>query len=72
MSSETLGRYTVVGYCEISKDEKAVCEKTGGLRSGNFSDLNSAYQKVLVSVKILHFQDMLNESLRFQNGTNGL
>ena len=28
MLSETLGRYTVVGYCEISKDEKAVCEKT--------------------------------------------
>ena len=28
--------------CEISEDKIAVCEKTAGLRSGNFSDLNSA------------------------------
>ena len=31
---------------------KAVCEKTAGLRCGNFSDLNSACLKVLVPVKI--------------------
>ena len=28
--------------CEISEDKIAVCEKTAGLRSGNFSDFNSA------------------------------
>ena len=28
--------------CEISEDKIAFCEKTAGLRSGNFSDLNSA------------------------------
>ena len=27
---------------EISENKIAVCEKTQGLRSGNFSDLNSA------------------------------
>ena len=27
--------------CEISEDKIAVCEKTQGLRSGNFSDLNT-------------------------------
>ena len=37
-------------------------EKTAGLRSGNFSDLNSACQKVLIPVKIFQFQDMLNEN----------
>ena len=47
---------------EISKDKIAVREKTAGLRSGNFSDLNSACQKVLVPVKILQFHDMLNEN----------
>ena len=36
---------------EISEDKIAVCEKTQGLRSGNFSDLNSACSKVLVPVK---------------------
>ena len=30
------------GCCEISDDKIAVWEKTAGLRSGNFSDLNSA------------------------------
>ena len=34
---------------EISENKIAVCEKTQGLRSGNFSDLNSAYSTVLVS-----------------------
>ena len=43
---------------EISEDKIAVCEKTQGLRSGNFSDLNSACSKVLVPVKIFQFQDM--------------
>jgi hypothetical protein len=42
---------------EISEDKIAVCEKTAGLRSGNFSDLNSACSKVLVPVKIFQFQD---------------
>jgi hypothetical protein len=37
--------------CEISEDKIAVCEKTAGLRSGNFSDLNSACWKELIPVK---------------------
>ena len=48
--------------CAISEDKIAVCEKTAGLRSGNFSDLNSACQKVVVPVKIFQFEDMLNEN----------
>ena len=28
--------------CEINEDKIAFCEKTAGLRSGNFSDLDSA------------------------------
>ena len=48
--------------CAISEDKIAVCEKTAGLRSGNFSDLDSACQKVVVPVKIFQFQDMLNEN----------
>ena len=48
--------------CAIREDKIAVCEKTAGLRSGNFSDLNSACQKVVVPVKIFQFQDMLNEN----------
>jgi hypothetical protein len=47
---------------EISEDKIAVCEKTAGLRSGNFSNLNSACSKVLVPVKIFQFQDMGNEN----------
>ena len=43
---------------EISEDKIAVCKKTQGLRSGNFSDLNSACSKVLVTVKIFQFHDM--------------
>lgn len=58
--------------CEISEDKIAVCEKTAGLRSGNFSDLNSACLKVLVPVKIFQFQDMLNENVPFRDRTNGL
>ena len=46
---------------EISEDKIAVCEKTAGLRRGNFSDSKSASFKVLVSVQIFQFQDMLNE-----------
>ena len=46
----------------ISEDKIAVCEKTAGLRSGNFSDLNSAFYKVLVPVKIFQFPDMRNEN----------
>ena len=38
--------------CEISEDKIAVCEKTAVLWRGNFSELNSAYSKVLVPVKI--------------------
>jgi hypothetical protein len=37
---------------EISENKIAVCEKTQGLRSGNFSDLNSACSTVLYSVNI--------------------
>ena len=37
---------------EISENKIEVCEKTQGLRSGNFSDLNSACSTVLVPVKI--------------------
>ena len=36
---------------EISEDKIAVCEEIAGLRSGNFSDLNSACSKVLVPCK---------------------
>jgi hypothetical protein len=43
-------------YCEISEDKIAVCEKTAGLRIGNFSHLNSACSKVSVPVKIFHIQ----------------
>ena len=43
---------------EISENKIAVCGKTQGLRSGNFSDLNSACSTVLLPVKILYFQDM--------------
>ena len=39
--------------CEISEDKIAFCgEKTASLRSGNFSDLNSACSKVFVHVKV--------------------
>jgi hypothetical protein len=48
--------------CEISEDKIAVCEKTAGLRCGKFSDLKSACLKVLVPIKIIQFQDMLNEN----------
>ena len=41
---------------EISEDKIAVCEETAGLQSENFSDLNSACSKVLVSVKIFRFR----------------
>jgi hypothetical protein len=47
---------------EISENKIAFCEKTQGLRSGNFSDLNSACSTVLVPVKIFQFQDMLHEN----------
>ena len=47
---------------QISEDKIAVCEKTASLRSGNFSDLNSAFCKVLVSIKIFQFPDMRNEN----------
>ena len=40
---------------EISEDKTAICEKTEGLRSGNSSDLDSAFLKVFVPVKILQF-----------------
>ena len=40
---------------EISEDKTAVCEKTAGLRSGNFLDLDSASLKVLVPENIFQF-----------------
>jgi hypothetical protein len=46
----------------ISENKIAVCEKTQGLRRGNFSDLNSACSTVLVPVKIFQFQDMHYEN----------
>jgi hypothetical protein len=58
--------------CEISEGKIAFCEKTAGLRRGKFSDSNSACLKVLVPVKIFQFQDMLNESERYQDAANGL
>ena len=57
---------------EISEDKIAVCKKTQGLRSGNFSDLNSACSKVLVPVKIFQFHDMHYESERYRDAANGL
>ena len=53
--------------CEISEDKIAFCEKTAGLRRRKFSDSNSACLKVLVPVKIFQFEDMLNESERYQD-----
>ena len=50
----------------------AVCEKSAGLRRGNFSDLNSACLKVLVPVQIFQFLDMRNEIERYRDATNGL
>jgi hypothetical protein len=50
------------GSREISENKIAVCEKTQGLRGGNFSDLNSACSTVLVPVKIFQFQDMHYEN----------
>jgi hypothetical protein len=57
---------------EITEDKIAVCKKTQGLRSGNFSDLNSACSKVLVPVKIFQFHDMHYESERYRDAANGL
>ena len=37
---------------EISEDKIAVCKKTAALRSGNSLDLDSAFLKVFVPVKI--------------------
>ena len=54
----------------ISEDKIAVCEKTAALRSGNYSDLDSACLKVLVPVKIFQIQDMLNEN-RFLDAFRG-
>ena len=34
---------------EISEDKIVICEKTAGLRNGNFSSSNSAYGKVFVA-----------------------
>ena len=46
-----------------SEDKTAISEKTAGLRSGNFSDLDSACLKVLiVHVKIVQILDMLSEN----------
>jgi hypothetical protein len=47
---------------EISENKIAFCEKTQGLRSGNFSDLNSACSTMLVPVQIFQFQDMHYEN----------
>ena len=57
---------------EFSEHKIAVCEKTAGLRSGNSSDLNSAYLKVLVPVEIFQFSDMHYESERYRDSKDGL
>jgi hypothetical protein len=57
---------------DIRENKIAVCEKTQGLRSGNFSDLNSACSKVLVPVKIFQFHHMHYESERYRDAANGL
>ena len=57
---------------EIRENKIAVCEKTQGQRSGNFSDLNSACSKVLVPVKIFQFHHMHYESERYRDAANGL
>ena len=58
---------------EIRENKIAVvCEKRQGLRSGNFSDLNSACSKVLVPVKIFQFHHMHYESERYRDAANGL
>ena len=56
---------------EFSEHKIAVCEKTAGPRSGNSSDWNSAYLKVLVSVEIFQFSDMHYETERYRNSTDG-
>ena len=57
---------------EFSEHKIVVCEKTPGLRSGNFSDLNSAGLKVLVPVEIFQFSDMHYETERYRDSTDGL
>jgi hypothetical protein len=49
-----------------------VCEKMQDLRSGNFSDFNSACSKVLVPVKIFQFRHMHYESERYRDAANDL
>jgi hypothetical protein len=63
---------TLIQINEISEDKIAVCKKTQGLRSWNFSNLNSACSKVLVPVKIFQFHDMHYESERYRDAANGL
>jgi hypothetical protein len=53
---------------KIRENKIAVCEKTQGLWSGNFSDLNSACSKVLVPVKIFQFHYMHYENERMISG----
>ena len=45
---------------------------SAGLQCGKVSDLDSACSKMLVHGKIFKFQDMLNESERYCDATNGL
>ena len=59
-------------YRKMSEDKMSICKKTAGSQSGTFPNLNSACLKELVHVKIFLFQDMLNESERYWNATNGL
>jgi hypothetical protein len=54
VSSSTVSLNNENIFCEISEDK--IAEKTAGLRSGNFSDLNSACSKVLVPVKIFQMK----------------
>ena len=52
---------------EIREDKMPVGRKTAGV-----SDMSSACSRMLVHVKIFQFQDMLNESQRYCDATNGL
>ena len=55
---------------EHSEDKMSISTKTACLRK--FSDLNSACLKEIVHVKIFQLQNMLNESERYLDATNGL
>jgi hypothetical protein len=56
--------------CEIREDKIAFCEKTAGLRSGNFSYLNSACSKVYLRSKACFIRRILVASNAIQTIDN--